>query len=144
MDDLAAFLMHRTADAGASESERLTIFVLVGAYQEKDNPPLIAAALRIAATAFAAHPGYRAEWAFGVDEDCGTPPGQIAATDFLLVLQMLSTGLFGRAAAGDDVAGNDAAGNDTAGVTAGLDELLPGRSWWHDLLVQVARAQRSG
>ncbi len=63
LDDLAAFLMHRTSDEGMPEEQRLAIFVLVGAYQEQDDPTTVAAAMRNEATAFATHAGYRAEWA---------------------------------------------------------------------------------
>ena len=63
LDDIAAFLMHRTADPDMSEADRMSIFVLVGAYQEEDDPPLVAAALRTAASAFTVHPDYRTEWA---------------------------------------------------------------------------------
>ncbi len=69
LDDLAAFLMHHTTDEGMPEEQRLAIFVLVGAYQEQDDPTTVAAALRNEAAAFAGHPGYRAEWAVqGADE----------------------------------------------------------------------------
>ena len=63
LDNLAVFLMHRTADTDMSEKRRLSIFVLVGAYQEQIDPPTVEAALRNAAGAFADHPDYRAEWA---------------------------------------------------------------------------------
>lgn len=62
LDDLAAFLMHRTADPDTPEEERLSIFVLVEAYQEGDDPPAVAAALRTAALRYAGHHDYRPEW----------------------------------------------------------------------------------
>lgn len=62
-DDLAAFLMHRSVDPELSEQDRLAIFVLVEAYQEGDDPPLVFAALRAAAGHFAGHPDYRPAWA---------------------------------------------------------------------------------
>ena len=62
LDDLAAFLMHRTADEGTTEAERLRLFALVAAYQEGDDPPAIESAMREAAVKFADHPGYRDEW----------------------------------------------------------------------------------
>lgn len=63
LDDLAAFLMHRTADGSMSDEERVSIFVLVGAYQEQDDPPTVEAALRNAAAGFAGHRDFRPEWA---------------------------------------------------------------------------------
>lgn len=62
LDDLAAFLMHRTADAGTTEEERYRTFALVTAYQEGDDPPAIEAAMREAAVKFAGHPDFRDEW----------------------------------------------------------------------------------
>jgi alkylhydroperoxidase/carboxymuconolactone decarboxylase family protein YurZ len=62
LDDLAAFLMHRTADAGSTDAERRQTFALVAAYQEGDDPPRIEVAMRAAAARFASHPDYRAEW----------------------------------------------------------------------------------
>jgi hypothetical protein len=62
LDDLAAFLMHRTADAGTTEEERFRIFALVSAYQEGDDPPAVEAAMREAAVKFARHPDFRDEW----------------------------------------------------------------------------------
>ncbi len=62
LDDLAAFLMHRTADADLTESERLSIYVLVDAYQENDDPPKVAAGLRVVAGRFHGHRDYRPEW----------------------------------------------------------------------------------
>ena len=41
LDDLAAFLMHRTADAGITEEERYRTFALVSAYQDGDDPPAL-------------------------------------------------------------------------------------------------------
>ena len=81
LDDLAAFLMHRTADADTSEKRRLSIFVLVGAYQEQDDPPTVEAALRNAAGAFADHPDYRAEWAVRDGEEGITIERLVAAVD---------------------------------------------------------------
>ena len=62
LDDLAAFLMHRTANQDMTEDQRLSIFVLVGAYQEGDDPAKVEVALRTVALDFAAHPDYRPEW----------------------------------------------------------------------------------
>ena len=62
-DDLAAFLMHRSAAFNLSEQDRLAIYVLVDAYQERDDPPRVLEALRAAASRFNAHPDYRREWA---------------------------------------------------------------------------------
>ena len=62
MDDLAAFLMHRTSDAGVTDDQRYRTFALVSAYQDGDNPPEIQAEMREAALKFAGHPDYRAEW----------------------------------------------------------------------------------
>ena len=92
LDDLAAFLMHRTADADLTESERLSIYVLVDAYQENDDPPKVAAALRVAADRFHGHRDYRPEWAVrdgdeaisvvsaaATGGDCPSPHGSIPA-----------------------------------------------------------------
>lgn len=62
LDDLAAFLMHRTADPEVTEEQRYRTFALVSAYQDGDNPPEIQAEMREAALKFADHPDYRAEW----------------------------------------------------------------------------------
>jgi hypothetical protein len=62
MDDLAAFLMHRTTDPEVTDEERYRTFALVSAYQDGDSPPEIQAAMREAALKFAGHPDYRAEW----------------------------------------------------------------------------------
>jgi len=62
LDDIAAFLMHRTQDPGVTDSERLATFTLVGAYQERDAPTEIESALRTAAAKFADHPDYRPQW----------------------------------------------------------------------------------
>ena len=62
MDDLAAFLMHRTTDPGITDDQRYRTFALVSAYQDGDNPPEIQAEMREAALKFADHPDYRAEW----------------------------------------------------------------------------------
>jgi hypothetical protein len=62
LDDLAAFLMHRTSDPGVTEEQRYRTFALVSAYQDRDNPPEIQAEMREAALKFADHPDYRAEW----------------------------------------------------------------------------------
>ena len=62
LDDLAAFLMHRTSDEGMTEEERFLTFALVAAYQEGDDPPAIESAMREAAVKFASHPDYREEW----------------------------------------------------------------------------------
>lgn len=68
-DDLAAFLMHRTADAELSEEERLSIFVLVAAYQEGDDPAGVAAGMRAAAAGFAGHAGYQPEWRPAIEDE---------------------------------------------------------------------------
>ena len=81
LDDLAAFLMHRTADVNMSEKRRLSIFVLVGAYQEQDAPPTVEAALRNEAGAFADHPDYRVEWAVRDGEEDITIERLLAAVD---------------------------------------------------------------
>jgi hypothetical protein len=62
MDDLAAFLMHRTADAEMTQEQRYRVFALVSAYQDEDSPQEIQAAMREAALQYAGHPDYRAEW----------------------------------------------------------------------------------
>jgi hypothetical protein len=62
MDDLAAFLMHRTTDPEVTDDQRYRTFALVSAYQDGDSPPEIQAAMREAALRFAGHPDYRAEW----------------------------------------------------------------------------------
>jgi hypothetical protein len=62
LDDLAAFLMHRTADPGVTDEQRYRTFALVSAYQDGDNPPEIQAEMREDALKFADHPDYRAEW----------------------------------------------------------------------------------
>ena len=62
MDDLAAFLMHRSADPGITEEQRYRTFALVSAYQDGDNPTEIQAEMREAALKFADHHDYRAEW----------------------------------------------------------------------------------
>jgi hypothetical protein len=62
LDDLAAFLMHRTTDPGVTEEQRYRTFALVDAYQDGDNPPEIQQEMREAALKFADHPDYRTEW----------------------------------------------------------------------------------
>jgi hypothetical protein len=62
MDDLAAFLMHRTADPGVTDEERYRTFALVDAYQDRDCPPEIEKEMKAAAAKFADHPDYRREW----------------------------------------------------------------------------------
>jgi hypothetical protein len=62
LDDLAAFLMHRTADPAVTDEQRYRTFALVSAYQDGDNPPEIQSEMREAALKFADHPDYRAEW----------------------------------------------------------------------------------
>jgi uncharacterized protein DUF6221 len=62
LDDLAAFLMHRTSDADMTAEERLRTYALVGAYQEGDEPAEIEATMRATALKFADHPDYRQEW----------------------------------------------------------------------------------
>jgi hypothetical protein len=62
MDDLAAFLMHRTADPGVTDEERYRTFALVDAYQDRDCPPEIELEMKQAAAKFADHPDYRSQW----------------------------------------------------------------------------------
>jgi hypothetical protein len=62
MDDLAAFLMHRTADPGVTDEERYRTFALVAAYQDRDLEPVIEQDMKEAAVRFANHPDYRSEW----------------------------------------------------------------------------------
>jgi multidrug efflux pump subunit AcrB len=62
LDDLAAFLMHRTGDPEVTDEQRYRTFALVSAYQDGDNPPEIQAEMREAALKFAGHPDYRPEW----------------------------------------------------------------------------------
>jgi hypothetical protein len=62
MDDLAAFLMHRTADPGVTDEERYRTFALVDAYQDRDCPPEIELEMKEAAAKFADHPDYRSDW----------------------------------------------------------------------------------
>jgi hypothetical protein len=59
LDDLAAFLMHRTSEATCTPDGRLRIFALVGAYREGRD---VEAYLRQEASAFAVHPDYRPAW----------------------------------------------------------------------------------
>jgi hypothetical protein len=67
LDDLAAFLMHRTSDESCSPDQRLRIYAAVDAYQDgRDVEPV----LRREATAFSGHPDYRPEWR----EPGATPP----------------------------------------------------------------------
>lgn len=62
LDDLAAFIMHRTAERGVTDAERLEIFAAVEGYQEGDDPSVMERALRAIASRYADHPGYRPEW----------------------------------------------------------------------------------
>ncbi|MCU1655392.1 MAG: hypothetical protein JWO57_48 [Pseudonocardiales bacterium] len=62
LDDLAAFLMHRTEDPGVTDAERFQMYALVDAYQEGDEPPEIESAMRMTSLKFAGHPDYRPEW----------------------------------------------------------------------------------
>jgi len=62
VDDLAAFLVHRTADLGITSEERYLIFALVVAYQDSDLEPVIEQAMKEAAVRFAGHPDYHSEW----------------------------------------------------------------------------------
>jgi hypothetical protein len=62
LDDLAAFVMHRNAERGATDAERLEIFAAVEGYQECDDPSVIEPALRAIAARYADHPDYRTEW----------------------------------------------------------------------------------
>lgn len=59
MDDLAAFLMHRTSDPDIAPDHVLRIYALVGAYQEGDE---VEPDLRREGVTFATHPAYRPEW----------------------------------------------------------------------------------
>jgi hypothetical protein len=68
LDDLAAFLMHRTSDPDATEEQRLRTYALVDAYHEGDDPPAIELAMRTAALKFADHPDYRREWRPGAQQ----------------------------------------------------------------------------
>ena len=43
IDDLAAFLMHQSVDVALPENERLSIYALVAAYQESDDPKTVTA-----------------------------------------------------------------------------------------------------
>ena len=62
LDDLAAFLMHHSGDQNVSESERLSIYAVVGAYQEGYDPAQVEPLLRVAGARFATHPDHRPEW----------------------------------------------------------------------------------
>jgi hypothetical protein len=62
LDDLAAFLMHRSADEGRTDADRLAIYALVAAYQESYDPGQIDTLLRAAGSQFAGHRDYRQEW----------------------------------------------------------------------------------
>lgn len=62
LDDLAAFLMHRSGDAGTTAEDRLRTYALVGAYQEGDDPAAIESTMRATAARYADHPDYRPEW----------------------------------------------------------------------------------
>ena len=68
MDDLAAFLMHRTTDPEVTEEERYRTFALVAAYQDGDDLPEIERDMREAAVRFSGHPDYRAEWRPGAGD----------------------------------------------------------------------------
>jgi hypothetical protein len=62
IDDLAAFLMHRTYDRAVTDADRLQIFAAVQAYQEGDDPPAIEAVMRNLALRFRGHLDYQPEW----------------------------------------------------------------------------------
>lgn len=62
LDDLAAFVMHRTAEPDLTAAERLEMFAAVEGYQEGDDATVIERALRSIASRYAAHPDYRQEW----------------------------------------------------------------------------------
>jgi hypothetical protein len=62
LDDLAAFLMHRTTEIALSDADRLRIFALVGAYQEGDEPAQIESTMRAMALKFANHVDYQPAW----------------------------------------------------------------------------------
>lgn len=73
MDDLAAFLMHRTADPEVTEEERYRTFALVAAYQDGDDLPEIERDMREAAVRFSGHPDYRGEWRPGTGDHATEP-----------------------------------------------------------------------
>jgi hypothetical protein len=62
LDDLAAFLMHRSNDEDVTEAERLEIYAVVTAYQEGYESPQVEDVLRNAGARFAAHPDYQQQW----------------------------------------------------------------------------------
>lgn len=62
LDDIAAFIMHRTDDPGVTDAERLEMYAAVEGYQEGDDPSVIDAALRAIAARYADNPHYRQEW----------------------------------------------------------------------------------
>jgi hypothetical protein len=62
LDDLAAFLMHRSGDPGVTDAQRLETFALVAAYQEGDEPQAVESTMRTTALRFADHRDYRGEW----------------------------------------------------------------------------------
>jgi hypothetical protein len=62
VDDLAAFLVHRTADPGVTDEERYLIFALVVAYQDPGLEPVVEQAMKETAVRFAGHPDYHSEW----------------------------------------------------------------------------------
>jgi hypothetical protein len=62
VDDLAAFLVRRTADPGVTNEVRYLIFALVVAYQDPDLEPVSEHAMKEAAVRFAGHPDYHSEW----------------------------------------------------------------------------------
>ena len=62
LDDLAAFIMHRTTEPGVTDAERLEIFAAVEGYQEGDDPLVIEPTLRAIGARYADHPDYRQEW----------------------------------------------------------------------------------
>jgi hypothetical protein len=63
LDDLAAFLMHRSADGDRTDADRLAIYAVVAAYQESYDPTQVETLLRAAGAHFADHRDYRPEWA---------------------------------------------------------------------------------
>jgi hypothetical protein len=73
MDDLAAFLMHRTTDPEVTEEERYRTFALVAAYQDGDDLPEIERDMKEAAVRFAGHPDYRGEWRPGAGRQATEP-----------------------------------------------------------------------
>lgn len=62
LDDLAAFLMHRSGDENVSEADRLSIWAVVRAYQEGYDPAQVEPALWLTGAQFADHPDHQQRW----------------------------------------------------------------------------------